>query len=420
MVRHYADMSHEDAQTAAAADTSSSAFATCPDRHGTGAEKWDRYVDKIDIAGREIIPFWVADMDFRAADCVLAALHQRVDHAVFGYTHDPPGFAAALATHLDRQHAWTLDPSTVIGVPGIVNGLAVTARLLSEPGDGIATFTPVYPPFLFLPKLAARRTVAVPLQANTQAARWEIDWDALERALAPPTVKLFWLCQPHNPTGTVFTRTELVRLAEVAERHRVTVVSDEIWCDLVLDDDSPHIPFASLDHPVAHRAISFLAASKTWNIAGLGCAAAIVPDGNLRRGWQTAGGGLVPMINPLGYAASEAAWLQGDPWRRNLIDLLRHHRQISLDAVADLPGVSCIAPQATYLLWLDCREWARGQPVNQADPQRACESAGIGPSNGRDFGSPGFLRLNFGCPTTRLKEGLSRLHEALSKPQLRR
>lgn len=410
-------MSHDPAETPPPDAPSSSAFAACPDRHGTGAEKWDRYAGQTDAAGRAIIPFWVADMDFRSPACVLTALHQRVDHAVFGYTHDTPGFATSLAAHLDRQHRWTIDPSTVLGVPGVVNGLAVTARLLSEPGDGIATFTPVYPPFLFLPKLAARRTVSVPLQANQQAARWEIDWDALEAALAPPTVKLFWLCQPHNPTGTVFSQWDLQRLADVAERHQVTVVSDEIWCDLVLDDDSPHVPFASLDHPAARSSISFVAASKTWNIAGLGCAAAIVPDEHLRRGWRTAGGGLVPMVNPLGYAASEAAWQQGDPWRQTLLDLLRHHRQLALDAVADLPGVSCIAPQATYLLWLDCRGWQAAQPAERADPQRACEAAGIGPSDGREFGSPGFLRLNFGCPTPRLVEGLRRLRQAFAGVQ---
>ena len=392
-------------------------FADCPDRHHTGAEKWDRYADRRAVDGREIIPFWVADMDFRSPECVLAAIRQRTEHGVFGYTHDTPAFATTLIDHLNRQHGWAIDPAWVIGVPGIVSGLAVTARLLTAPGDGIASFTPVYPPFLFLPKLAERRSVRLPLVADPAAGRWAIDWDDLEQTLAnDPRITLFWLCQPHNPTGSVFSRDELLRLAEVAERHNLTVISDEIWCDLVLDDDSPHVPFASLDHPAARRAVSFVAASKTWNIAGLGCAAAIVPDERLRKNWRAAGGGLVPMVNPLGYAAAEAAWREGDAWRRELIELLRVHRRLALDTVADLPGVSCIAPQATYLLWLDCREWAAAQPADRADPQQACEAAGIGPSDGREFGSPGFLRLNLGCPTPRLEEGLRRLRQAFGGP----
>jgi len=390
----------------------SDAFSTCPDRRGTGAEKWDRYAGQSDNHGREIIPFWVADMDFRSPECVLEAIKRRTDHGVFGYTHDTPGFASALADHLKRRHNWKIEPSWVMGVPGVVNGLAVTARLLAAAGEGIASFTPVYPPFLFLPKLAGRQTVRVPLIAAYEEDRWLIDWDALEASLANPTTKLFWLCQPHNPTGTVFSRQELTRLADLAEQHGVTVISDEIWADLVLDEQTPHVAFASLDHPAARRAITFVAASKTWNIAGLGCAAAIVPDEALRKNWRAAGGGLVPMINPLGYAASEAAWQEGDPWRQDLLHLLRRHRQMALEAVAGLPGIRCLAPQATYLLWIDCREWAAAQPPDRADPQQACEAAGIGPSDGRDFGSPGFLRLNLGCPTPRLAEGLRRLRQA--------
>lgn len=401
---------HTDARSAR-----SDAFSTCPDRYGTGAEKWDRYAGQKDASGREVIPFWVADMDFRSPECVLEAIKRRADHGVFGYTQDTPGFAPALVDHLKRRHDWAIHRDWVMGVPGIVNGLAVTARLLADSGDGIASFTPVYPPFLFLPKLAGRQTMRVPLLAAYEEGRWQIDWEALKNSLASPTTKLFWLCQPHNPTGTVFSHQELLRLADLAERHGVTVVSDEIWADLVLDESTPHVAFGSLDHPAARRAITFVAASKTWNIAGLGCAAAIVPDEHLRKRWRAAGGGLVPMINPLGYAASEAAWREGDPWRRDLLELLRHHRQLALEAVADLPGIRCLAPQATYLLWIDCREWSAGQPANRADPQKACEAAGFGPSDGRDFGSPGFIRLNLGCPTPRLEEGLRRLRQAFGE-----
>jgi cystathionine beta-lyase len=375
------------------------AFADCPDRRGTGSEKWDRW------AGRDVLPVWVADMDFRAPDEILAAIRDRVAHGVFGYTHAPPGFAPALAAHLGRLHGWEVDPDLVVATPGVVTGLAIAARLLSAPDDEILTFTPVYPPFLTLPGLAGRRVVRVPLAQGTD--RWSIDHDALATAISPRT-KLLWLCHPHNPTGTVFSRAELGRLAEFAAQHRLAVVSDEIWSDLVLDADRPHVPFASLDHPVARSAITLTAPSKTWNLAGLGCAAAIVPDAAVRRHWRKAGGGLVPMVNPLGYAAAEAAWRHGEPWRQKLIALLRVHRDMVQTAVANIPGLSCVPAQATYLAWIDCR----GTGV--ADPQAACEAAGLGPSDGREFGTPGFIRINTACPTPRLEEALARLSRAFA------
>jgi cystathionine beta-lyase len=335
---------------------------------------------------------------------VLDAIRGRVDHGVFGYTADPPGFAPALVAHLESLHGWSPDPGWIVGTPGVVTGLAITARLLAAPDDEIVTFTPVYPPFLTLPERAGRRTVRVPLTQS--AAAWTIDWDLLESSLTRKS-KLFWLCHPHNPTGTVFGRDDLLRLADLTERHGLTMISDEIWSDLLLDG-LRHVPFASLDHPAARRAITLTAPSKTWNLAGLGCAAAVVPDADLRRRWRPAGGGLVPMVNPLGYAAAEAAWLHGDAWRRQLIAVLERHRDMVLETVRGIPGLSAAVPQATYLVWIDCR----GTGI--ADPQTACEAAGLGPSDGRDFGFPGFIRLNTACPTARLEEALRRLARAFS------
>ncbi len=374
-------------------------FTSCPDRHGTGSEKWDRW------AGRDVLPMWVADMDFRAPEVVLEAIRARVDHGVFGYTHDPPGFAPALATHLERLHGWRIDPARVVGTPGVVTGLALAARLLTQPDDGIITFTPVYPPFLSLPGRAGRRSVRIGLVQ--EAAAWTIDWEALEAAAAAPTTTMLWLCHPHNPTGTVFSQADLLRLADLAERHGLTVISDEIWSDLVLDG-SPHVPFAMLDHPAAARAVTLTAPSKTWNLAGLGCAAAILPAGLDRDALRKAGGGLVPMVNPLGYAAAEAAWLHGDDWRRRLVLLLRAHRDLVQRVVERTAGLTCVPARATYLCWID----ARGSGV--ADPQAACEAVGLGPSDGRDFGAPGFIRLNTACPTERLVEALRRLERAFA------
>jgi cystathionine beta-lyase len=207
-------------------------------------------------------------MDFPAAEVILDAIRDRVAHGVFGYTHDPPGFAPALAAHQSSRHGWAIDAGHVLGTPGVVTGLSLTARLLTAPDDEILTFAPVYPPFLVLPGLAGRRCVRVPLAQH--AATWAIDWDALEAAVTPRS-KLFLLCHPHNPTGTVWTRADLERLAAFAARHSLAVVSDEIWADLVLDEDRGvrPVPFASLDHPLARAAITLTAPSKTWNLAGL-------------------------------------------------------------------------------------------------------------------------------------------------------
>ena len=335
-------------------------FAACPDRRRTGSEKWDRW------EGSDVVPVWVADMDCPAPPGVLPAIPARVDHGVFGYTADPPGFA---------------------------------------PDDEIVTFAPVYPPFLSLPGAAGRRSTRVALVRDTAApSGWSIDFDALRAAVTPRT-KLLWLCHPHNPTGTVFSREDLLAIADVAERHSITVVSDEIWADLVLDD-CPHVPFATLDHPAARECVTLVAPSKTWNLAGLGCAAAILPRPEWRKRWRASGGGLVPMVNPLGYAAAEAAWLHGDAWRRKLVKLLAAHRDRTLDVVSGIPGLVATRPQATYLVWIDCRD------TGVDDPFGTCVAAGVGPSDGRDFGAPGFIRLNTACPTDRLEMALDRLRRA--------
>lgn len=396
-------MPHDD--PASAAVSTDPLFASCPDRHSTGSEKWDHWAEKRTADGREILPVWVADMDFPAPPEVLEAVHARVDHGVFGYTIDPPGFAPALADHLARVHGWQIDPACVVGTPGVVTGLALAARMLTKPDDEILTFTQIYPPFLSLPQAAGRRSLRVALARREHS--WEVDFDALEKAVTPKTTML-WLCHPQNPTGMVHTREELLQIAEFAAKHGIRVVSDEIWNDLILDG-SQHLPFASLDHPAARDAITLVAPSKTWNVAGLDCAAAILPEAGMKARWRPSGGGLVPMVNPLGYAAAEAAWLHGDPWRRKLLGLLQHHMQLVGQTIEQIPGLSWIPPRATYLAWIDCRE------TGIADPQAACEAAGLGTSNGQGFACPGFVRINTACPTPMLAEALRRLHAAFVK-----
>ena len=320
-------------------------FDSVIERRGTGSEKWDKY------RGRGVIPMWVADMDFRSPPAVIDALRQRVEHGVFGYTGPTPEAADAVVEMLGRDHGWTIDPSWLVWLPGLVSGLNVTCRAVGEPGDDVLTLVPVYPPFLSAPRNSGRGLVRVPM--HEQGNRWTIDFGRLKAAVTPRT-RLLLLCNPHNPVGRVFDRSELERLAEVSAAADLVVCADEIHCGLVLDPHKPHIPFATLAPGIAQRTITLMAPSKTFNLAGLGCSFAIIPSEPLRRRFLQAKAGIVPMINPFGYVAARAAYRECEDWRRELIDYLRRNRDTLADALKAMPGHPTLAPvEGTYLAWID-------------------------------------------------------------------
>lgn len=364
------------------------------ERHGTGSYKWDRY------AGRDILPLWVADMDFRSPPSVLAALRDSIDHGVFGYTAPGEGLVEAVRAHTRHHYDWTIEASWSVWLPGLVPGLNLACRAVGQPGDAVLTATPIYPPFLRAPGLAGRELVSVPLRRSER--RWEWDFDALEAALIPK-VRLLLLCHPHNPVGRVWSDDELSRLLELARRHDLIVCSDEIHCDLILDPDRRHIPLARLDPEFAKRTITLMAPSKTWNLAGLGCSFALIPDPALRRRFCREMAGLMPPVNLLGLTAAEAAYRHGESWRGALLDYLRGNRQLLSEWFADGNRLSWIVPEATYLGWIDARA------VDPVNPLPAFEALGVGLSDGREFGLPGYLRLNFGCPRPLLRTALERL-----------
>jgi cystathionine beta-lyase len=379
-------------------------FDTPIERRGTDSQKWQKY------AGRDVLPLWVADMDFRAAPEVIAALHERIEHGVFGYARPTAATIEAVVEAMAARHGWRVDPAWLVWLPGLVVGLNVTVRAFTEPGETVLCTTPVYPPFMTAPVHQGRQTVAVPLALNSAARRWEIDWDALERAVTPQT-RLFFLCNPHNPVARVFRREELTRLADFCLRHRLVLCSDEIHCDLILNA-LPHVPAPLLNDEIARRTVTLMAPSKTYNIPGLGTSLAIIPDPALREQFLRATAGIVAEVNCLGYTACAAAYRHGEPWRRALLDYLRGNRDYLRDFVArELPGVTIDAPiEATYLAWLNI------MALGLKDPVRYFEKHGIGLSDGRHFGaSPGtYVRLNFGCPHARLAEALARLKRAVT------
>ena len=369
------------------------------DRRGTASQKWDKY------AGRDIIPMWVADMDFAAPAPVLEALHARIDHGVLGYTHAPESLLETVLQTLAQQYDWRVQPEWIVWLPGLVTGINVACRAVGREGDGVISAVPVYPPFLSAPGLARRTLETVPLKPAGQS--WHLDLDALEACLTPQT-RLLLLCSPHNPVGRVFRRRELEALAALCARHDVVICSDEIHCDLILAPGLRHVPTAAVGAEALQRCITLMAPSKTFNIPGLGCSFAVIADEGLRRRFRKAKAGIVPHVNLMGYAAAEAAYRYAWPWQEALRDYLRGNRDLVFETVSRMAPLQTWLPEATYLAWID----ARG--LDHDDPAGFFEAAGVGLSDGGDFGAPGFLRLNFGCRRALLQEGLERMEQALA------
>jgi cystathionine beta-lyase len=373
------------------------------DRRGTDSQKWQKY------AGRDILPLWVADMDFKAAPAIIAALQERVATGLFGYSRPAKSTVAAFVNAMEQRYGWRVDPAWLVWLPGLVVGLNLTARAFARAGEEALTLTPVYPPFMSAPKNCGRVSVQVPLHLDTTNRRWEIDWTALEKAITPKT-KLFLLCNPHNPIGRVWRRDELVRLGEFCVRHDLVLCSDEIHCDLILDR-LPHMPAALLGEEIARRTVTLMAPSKTYNIPGLGTSLAIIPEAKLRAQFVRASAGVMAEVNALGYVASEAAYRDSEPWRQALLAYLRGNRDFLLDFVGrELPGVVIEAPiEATYLAWLNV------SALKLPDPIAHFEAHGVGLSEGAFFGVPrgAYVRLNFGCPRATLIEALQRMKRAL-------
>lgn len=374
-------------------------FDTPITRRGSGCIKYDRRP--------ELDPFWVADMDFVSAPCIVEALHRRVDHGVFGYAQAHAGLNEAIQIYLRERRGADVPPDQIIHLGGLVPALSLAARAFCKPGEAVMTCTPVYPPFLGVHHDAAVGLLTVDHVLTD--GHWSFDWEAMEKTVTPAT-RVFLLCNPQNPLGRVFSREEVVRLAEFCDRHDLILVSDEIHCDLVFDETTtPHVSALNLPGQLADRSITLLSPSKTWNIAGLGYAFAVIPNDTIRRKFAAARGHTLSEINALSYYAAEAAYRDGEPWRRELVTYLRHNR----DALAGFirtrcPGLSVMPGEATYLAWIDASALGVDQPALHFE-----KNAGLFLSDGAFFGWPKHIRFNFGCPRSRMLEGLEKLAAAL-------
>lgn len=390
-------------------------FDTPIERRGTASFKWELY-------GPDVLPLWVADMDFASPPAVVAALEQRVRHGVFGYSLAPDSLFAALQEHLERRHGWRVERDWIVWLPGVVPGVSLTCRAYAGRGEAVILITPAYPPFLREVPAQGFRLVTVPsspdeptstgaasAEGATQVAAattWPLPLEAMEAALTGDT-RVVILCHPHNPLGRVWRREEVEEVAGFCRRHDLVLCSDEIHCDLVLDD-LPHVPAATVSADAAARTVTLMSPSKTFNLPGLNFAFAVVPDEGLRRRFLAAAEGLLPFPGCFALTAAEAAYRDGGPWLEALLDHLRGSRDLVERFVTEeLPGVTTTHVEATYLAWLD----ARGSGF--ADPARAFRQAGVALSDGADFGAPGYLRLNSACPRVTLEEALERMRRAV-------
>jgi cysteine-S-conjugate beta-lyase len=372
------------------------------DRKKSDSIKWNYFED-------DVLPMWVADMDFISPEPVVRALEERIRHGVFGYSGESSSLTEAIAGWLELRFQWKVQPKDILSLPGVVVGFNLVSQALAGEGSAVAMQTPAYYPFLTVSKYMQGTHQETQLIQEAKG-RFKLDYDAFENTMDEKT-KMFLLCSPHNPSGRVWERGELERMAEICLRRGISICSDEIHADLVYQPSS-HIPIATLDAEIAARTVTLMAPSKTFNIPGLGFSFAVVENQELRQKVLAAHRGLVGHPNLVGQVAAEAAYREGAEWLDQVLDYLQANRDFLVNFIrSELPCLKIYPPEGTYLAWIDCRESGiEGVP---ADFFR--EKGRVGLSDGAHFGKggEGFVRMNFACPHSLLVEGLQRMKKAL-------
>lgn len=374
-----------------------SPFDEIIERRHSHAYKWLRYDESI-------LPLWVADADFKCPQPILDAIQDRVEHGILGYqkpdTVQP--LYDAVIRWMKTQYQWDIDPEWVVWVPGVVSAFNVACKAFCRPGDKVLVQTPNYGPLLQAASLNGLQNLTV--GTLLENGRWVLDFEELEAKASDPLCKLFLFCNPMNPCGSVLTQEELRRIESICLKHDVLLCSDEIHCDLILDEEARHIPAGTLSE-IGKQAITIMAPSKTFNIAGLGASFVIIRDTVIRMRYQRSTFGIVPWINMMGQIATIAAFTQCDDWLKAQLDYLRGNRDYLAKELNKLEGFNYMPAQATYLAWVD----ASTLGVN--DIQQYMLDRGIAPSAGSDFGDPHFTRVNFACPRVYLQQMVERLQE---------
>ncbi len=376
-------------------------------REGTNCIKYDarEWLFKTN----DVLPLWVADTDFRTPDFIAEAIKKRAEHEIYGYTFKPDSYFDAVIGWMKRRHNWTIEKEWISSSPGVVAGLTLAIETFSKPGDGVIVQPPVYFPFFESVKGTKRKMVENPLKIEN--GRYTLDFEDL-RSKIDKNTRLLLLCNPQNPGGMVWTQNELEKLAEICLENNIIVISDEIHSDLVFTGNR-HIPFATLSEETAKNSVICMAPSKTFNVAGLASSLVIIPDKTKKARYERAlNVGHLGMGNIFGSVALEAAYSNGDKWLNQLLDYLwENYLFLENFITKNLPKVKVMKPEATYLIWLDFREYGMN---DEELMQFTVEKAKVGLNNGGRFGTggDGWLRLNIGCPRSVLEEGLNRLKEA--------
>ncbi|MDQ0216503.1 cystathionine beta-lyase [Oikeobacillus pervagus] len=378
-------------------------------RKGSSSVKWDG-VQKV-FGVEDALPMWVADMDFAAAPEIIQALKEVVDHGVYGYTTIPASTTEAICGWMEKRHGWKIDSSWLLFNSGVVPSLALAVEILTEKGDAVLLQSPVYAPFFSMIKNNGRKIANCPLTIGDD--QFEINFDQLEKTIQTENVKLFFLCNPHNPGGRVWSEQELIQIAEICKRNEVIIVSDEIHSDLIAPPHK-HIPIASLKKDYEEFVITLIAPTKTFNLAGLQASSIIVPNktirtklsnGQLRQGFFT--------LNMMGITAMEVAYKYGESWLDECIHYIRGNVEYVKDFLQrEFPSIQMFDPQGGYLIWINCRELGYSdQELNERLLQKGKLALEPGTKYGK--GGEGFVRMNVACPRSTVEEGMKRFKLAL-------
>ncbi len=383
-------------------DSASYDFNRLVDRRGSNSIKWDLF-------DADVLPMWIADMDFQAPPAIIAALEQRIKHGVFGYPKEPPEIRDVVVDWIARRYNWKVKPEELVFLPNVAVGFNLVIQAIGKPDTGLLYQPPIYFPILDVPSHAGMQARPSKL-VRDKNGHYEIDFDDVKHA-ASHNCTAFILCNPHNPVGRVFDKKELETLAEICLENDLHICSDEIHADFVYDELA-HIPIASLDPEIAQRTITLIAPNKSFNVAGISCAVAVVPNPDLRQQVETTRRGLVPKVGIMSYTVTQAAYTKGEQWFDELTAYLQRNRDYLRQAIEkQLPGISMSPVEGTYLAWLDCR----GLNLGQNPHEFFLNQARVGLNDGARFGcgGDGFVRLNFATQRSNINKAIERMKNAL-------
>ena len=372
-------------------------FDTVIDRREWNSIKWEKY------RTRDVLPLWVADMDFSTPQFLLDAIQCRLqNHRILGYSSPPNELIENFIDWAERKFQWQVKAEWLVWIPSVMTGINIAIGTVGKRGDHCVVPTPIYPPFLQVPEQHDRVPIYAPLVRNWDG--WKMDFENLRHTTKQASTVLF--CNPQNPTGRVYSRKELIELASVCLQNRTIVISDDIHWGVVLEQDITYQPIASLDTEIAAQTISLYSHTKTYNIAGESVAVAVIPNPEIRRDFKTYAARVHPSLSPLSLAGATAAYGDRTTWLNELNTYLRENRNVLQRAIHESQVLSTTLVEGTHLMWID----TTGLPV--PNPQEHFEAFGLGLSDGREFRGPGYLRLNFAVPRTQLNQCIERIQDA--------